>query len=46
MFGYNFLVTTLRSLLVQADNFAAEFSSEIEHRYVEFGNRESRRSLL
>ena len=46
MFGYNFLVTTLRSLLVQADNFAAEFSSEIEHRYVEFGTRESRRPLL
>ena len=46
MFGYNFLVTTLRSLLVQADNFAAEFYSEIEHRYVEFGTRESRRPLL
>ncbi len=44
MFGYNFLVTTLRSLLVQADNFAAEFSSEVEHRYVEFGSREGRRS--
>ena len=43
MFGYNFLVTTLRSMLVQADNFAAEFSSEIEHRYVEFGSRESSR---
>jgi biopolymer transport protein ExbB/TolQ len=46
MFGYNFLVTTLRSLLVQADNFAAEFSSEIEHRYVEFGTRESRRPQI
>ena len=46
MFGYNFLVTTVRSMLVQADNFAAEFSSEIEHRYVEFGTREPRRSLL
>jgi biopolymer transport protein ExbB/TolQ len=45
MFGYNFLVTTVRSMLVQADNFAAEFSSEIEHRYVEFGMREQRRSL-
>ena len=41
MFGYNFLVTTVRSMLVQADNFAAEFSSEIEHRYVEFGSRRS-----
>ena len=39
MFGYNFLVTTVRSMLVQADNFAAEFSSEIEHRFVEFGSR-------
>jgi biopolymer transport protein ExbB/TolQ len=43
MFGYNFLVTTVRSMLVQADNFAAELSSEIEHRYVELGTRESRR---
>ena len=39
MFGYNFLVTTVRSMLVQADNFAAEFSSEIEHRFVELGTR-------
>lgn len=39
MFGYNFLVTTVRSMLVQADNFAAEFASEIEHRFVEFGSR-------
>jgi biopolymer transport protein TolQ len=45
MFGYNFLVTSLRSMLVQADNFAAELSSEIEHRYVEHGTREARRSL-
>jgi biopolymer transport protein TolQ len=43
MFGYNFLVTTVRSMLVQADNFAAEFSSEIEHSYVAF---ESRRNSL
>jgi biopolymer transport protein ExbB/TolQ len=43
MFGYNFLVTSVRSMLVQADNFAAELSSEIEHRYVEFGAREPRR---
>jgi biopolymer transport protein TolQ len=39
MFGYNFLVTTVRSMLVQADNFAAEFASEIEHRFVELGSR-------
>src|SRR5207253_7405227 len=31
MFGYNFLVTSIRSLIVQNDNFAAELSSEFEH---------------
>lgn len=46
MFGYNFLVTSLRSIIVQSDNFAAELSSEIEHRYVEHGLREARRSTL
>ncbi|CAN5613392.1 protein TolQ [soil metagenome] len=45
MFGYNFLVTTLRSMIVQAENFAGEIASEIEHRYVEHGSRDSRRSL-
>lgn len=35
MFGYNFLVTSIRSLIVECDNFAAELASEIEHRYVE-----------
>lgn len=45
MFGYNFLVTTVRSMLVQADNFAAELSSEIEHRYVELGGRDTRGNL-
>jgi biopolymer transport protein ExbB/TolQ len=42
MFGYNFLVTTLRSMIVQAENFAAELASEIEHRYVEHGSRDRR----
>ena len=37
MFGYNFLVTTLRGMVVQLDNFAAELSSEIEHKYVDHG---------
>ncbi len=45
MFGYNFLVTSVRSMIVQAENFAGELSSEIEHRYVEHGYRESRRNL-
>lgn len=43
MFGYNFLVTSVRSLIVQAENFAAELCSEIEHRYVEHGSREPRK---
>jgi biopolymer transport protein ExbB/TolQ len=34
MFGYNFLVTSIRSLIVQNDNFAAEVCSEFEHKYV------------
>ncbi|MFZ4116235.1 MAG: MotA/TolQ/ExbB proton channel family protein [Chthoniobacterales bacterium] len=36
MFGYNFLVTTVRSMIVSCDNFAAEFASELEHRYVAY----------
>ena len=43
MFGYNFLVVSLRSLIVQAENFAAELASEIEHRYVEHGPRDAGR---
>ncbi|GAB4175317.1 MAG: protein TolQ [Terrimicrobiaceae bacterium] len=39
MFGYNYLVVSIRSLIVQAENFAAELASEIEHRYVEHGSR-------
>ena len=39
MFGYNFLVVSVRSEIVKAENFAAELASEIEHRYVEHGNR-------
>ena len=37
MFGYNFLVTSIRGLIVQMDNFAAELSSEFEHHYVDHG---------
>jgi len=39
MFGYNYLVTTLRAMIVELDNFAAELSSEFEHKYVEHGAR-------
>jgi biopolymer transport protein TolQ len=39
MFGYNFLVTSIRSLIVQNDNFAAELASEFEHKYVNHSTR-------
>ncbi len=38
MFGYNFLVTSIRSLIVEMDNFAAELASEFEHKYVDHGS--------
>ena len=41
MFGYNFLVTSIRGMIVEMDNFAAELSSEFEHKYVEHGPRVS-----
>ncbi|HEX4083361.1 MAG TPA: MotA/TolQ/ExbB proton channel family protein [Chthoniobacteraceae bacterium] len=43
MFGYNFLVTSIRAMTVDTDNFAAELSSEFAHRYVDHGNRLLRR---
>ena len=39
MFGYNFLVTRIRGMIVQMDNFAAELASEFEHKYVEHNSR-------
>jgi biopolymer transport protein ExbB/TolQ len=42
MFGYNFLITSLRAAIVESENFAAELGSEIEHRYVDHGHRERR----
>jgi len=39
MFGYNFLVTSIRAMAVEMDNFAAELASEFEHKYVEHGAR-------
>jgi biopolymer transport protein ExbB/TolQ len=35
MFGYNYLVTKLRGMIIELDNFAAELSSELEHKYVD-----------
>jgi len=39
MFGYNFLVTSIRTLVVEMDNYAAELASAFEHRYVDHGPR-------
>src|SRR6266403_498221 len=39
MFGYNFVVTSIRGMIVQMDNFAAELASEFEHKYVEHNAR-------
>ena len=39
MFGYNFLVTSIRGMIVEMDNFAAELASEFEHKYVDHGAR-------
>ena len=39
MFGYNYLVTTIRATIVELDNFAAELASEFEHKYVDHGER-------
>ena len=39
MFGYNFLVTSIRGMIVQMDNFAAELAREFEHKYVEHNAR-------
>jgi len=41
MFGYNFLVTNIRGIIVEMDNFAAELASEFEHKYVDHSVRES-----
>ncbi|MEY2599410.1 MAG: Biopolymer transport protein ExbB [Verrucomicrobiota bacterium] len=34
MFGYNYLLTTVRGMIVELDNFASELTSAFEHRYV------------
>jgi biopolymer transport protein ExbB/TolQ len=41
MFGYNFLVTSIRGMIVEMDNFAAELASEFEHKFVDHAARES-----
>jgi biopolymer transport protein ExbB/TolQ len=39
MFGYNYLVTTVRGMIVELDNFAAELASEFEHKFVDHSER-------
>ncbi|MEM1060551.1 MAG: MotA/TolQ/ExbB proton channel family protein [Verrucomicrobiota bacterium] len=39
MFGYNFLVTTIRALTVELDNFASELVTSFEHRYLDTSSR-------
>lgn len=41
MFGYNYLVTSVRGMIVEMDNFAAELTSALEHRYVDHRQGES-----
>jgi biopolymer transport protein ExbB/TolQ len=40
MFGYNFLVTTIRATIVELDNFGAELASAFEHKYVDHAERQ------
>jgi len=35
MFGYNYITTTIKSMVVEMENFAAECASAFEHRYLE-----------
>lgn len=35
MFAYNFMVTTIRAITQELDGFAAEYSTQIEHQYVD-----------
>jgi biopolymer transport protein ExbB/TolQ len=37
MFGYNFLVVTIRGMTVELDNFAGELASSFDHRYLDTG---------
>jgi biopolymer transport protein TolQ len=35
MFGYNFMVTTIRAITQELDGFASEYATQIEHGYVD-----------
>jgi hypothetical protein len=42
MFGYNFMVTTIRAITQELDGFAARFATHIDHNYVENRNLEEK----
>ncbi len=46
MFGYNFILTSMRALILQMENFAAELESEFEHKYVSHGAHWSARLAM
>jgi len=35
MFGYNFMVTTIRNITQELDGFAARYANQIEHHFVD-----------
>jgi biopolymer transport protein ExbB/TolQ len=35
MFAYNYMITTIRALTQELDNFTAELATAIEHKYVD-----------
>ena len=35
MFAYNYMITTVRALTQELDNFTAELATAIEHKYVD-----------
>lgn len=41
MFGYNYLVTSIKAMILQMDNFASELASTLEHHYVNHTPRSS-----
>jgi biopolymer transport protein ExbB/TolQ len=42
MFGYNFLVVTIRGMTVELDNFAGELAAAYDHRYLDTGSHAQR----
>ena len=42
MFGYNFMVTTIRAITQELDGFAARYATQIDHAYVENRNLEEK----